>query len=151
VPFPAFATVPPDLYGEHVRTFLRQDVVTVVLGILLTSLGLTSGALYRLRVRSKDPALLWFGLFAGLYGVRLLTSSGVLRFITAPVPPLFWFYLVAAITYLIPLPGICFIYEIFPSWRPVLRWLLCIQAAFVASGLAWDQLRHRPGSLSTRQ
>ena len=149
MPFLVFAAVVPDLYSEQVRTSLRQDAVNVVLGILLSAVGVTSAALYRLRTRTKDPALLWFGLFAGLYGVRLLTSSGVLRFITAPVPSFFWSYAVAAITYLIPLPGICFIYEIFPSWRRALRWLLCLQAAFAAAGLASDQFRHRPGSLST--
>ena len=137
---------PPDLHSELVRAALRGDVLDVVFGIMLSSVGASGLALFRIRWRRKDMALLWFGLFASLYGIRLLAGSSVVPFLMDPVPRQVWPYVIAAITYLIPLPGMLFFREEFPMWRPALRWLLIAQGVFAAAGLATDLIRRVPES-----
>ncbi len=139
--------MPPDLHSATVRE-LRADIPRLVNGILLLSIGVSASLLFRLRTRSKDPALFWFGVFAGLYGVRLAAITNFLRFTTAPLPYAVWAYLVSAITYVILLPAALFLAEIFPAWRAAIRWLVWFQAAFAAAGVISDQFRHHPESLT---
>ena len=47
------------------------------LGAAITTVGLIGGALWALR-RRRDPLLLWFSLFALLYGVRLILGYQLL-------------------------------------------------------------------------
>ncbi len=137
----------PDMFSEQVRSSLRRDIPGVVLGILLLAVGLGAVALFRLRARGKDPALLWFGIFAGLYGLRLLLTTDVMPFLAAPIPRRFWAYLAAAVTYAILLPGFLFAREIFPAWSRVLRWLVRRMVVFSVAGIVLDLFLRRPGSL----
>lgn len=135
------------MFSEQVRASLRRDIPGVVLGILLLAAGLGAVALFRLRARGKDPAVLWFGIFAGLYGLRLLVVTGVVPFLAAPMPRRYWDYVESAITYIILLPGLLFAREILPSWRRKFRWPLRLVAALIVCGVSLDQILHRPGSL----
>ncbi len=139
----------PDLQSELVRAALRGDVLDVILGILLSGAGVLALALFGNRSRRKDTALLWFGVFAGLCGIRLLAKASVVHFIMDPVPREFWPYLIAVITYVIPLPGMLFFRHEFPIWRPMLRWFLIAQGAFALAGISTDLIRRVPESFHT--
>lgn len=138
---------PADLHSDLVRASLWSDALEIVLGVILGAVGLMAAVLYRIHARSKDPALLWFGLFAFLYGLRLLGRTSVLSFMAVPVPRGFWPYFVAAITYVIAIPATLFIREIIPAWGPILRWYLIWQAAFFVCGISLDVILRRPESL----
>src|SRR5262249_41651498 len=99
---------------------------------------------YQLRVKGRDPAALWFGLFSSLYGARVLAWTQTVP-LMIHASPTFWSYLPAVITYIIPLPGAAFIYELFPSLRPM-RWLIGVQAAFAIIGIVTDQVTGKPES-----
>jgi hypothetical protein len=123
LPFAILAAT-PDLVSNNVRTAIRGDVVAVVLGIVLLALGPLAALIYRLRSQSKDLALLYFGIFGALYGLRLLIQTSIVPFLADPFPRAFWTYLAAALTYTIAIPGFLAFYEIVPKFRKWLRWFL---------------------------
>jgi hypothetical protein len=47
----------------------------VILGSIIAAIGVAAIIVRIVRRRSREPILLWFGLFAGPYGVRLVTNS----------------------------------------------------------------------------
>jgi hypothetical protein len=62
----------------EVRTMLRADALGLALGMALGALGLvTLGVSVLVRRRANTPA--WLGLFALLYGVRLLVRTDTFR------------------------------------------------------------------------
>jgi len=136
----------PDPYREQVRAALRADTTAIVLGILFLALALAVVVIYRLRRRSKDPALLWLGCFAGLYAVRMMLNARTVQFVIGLSPRVCEFA-DAFITYVILLPSLLFVWELFPDRRAALRWVLGLQALFAAGGILLDQLLHRPHSL----
>ena len=131
---------------DEVGTLLRHDLPDVAFSGVFLATGLATLILYRLRERGRDRAWLWFSLFAILFGVRLLSNTGALR-IAVPVPSHFWQYLDAEITYVIELPVMLLLWEIFPNWRVVLRWLLWAMAVFGAVGIASDIMQREPFTL----
>jgi signal transduction histidine kinase len=132
---------------ERVRAFLRQDAIGVALGIIFLTLGLAASIGLMRRRRTADPTMLWFGLFALLFGLRQLALTPTVRF-TVGWPDAFWFYPSAGISYVIVLPALLFLREVFPAWRPVVKWLLPLQILFAIGGLVTDQTLGRPASLS---
>ncbi len=126
---------------------LRDDVTPVVLGVLILAVAAIA-AVYLLRAPDKDRAVIWFSLFAALYGVRLLASSQTVPF-TLNVARQAAMFAVAVITYVIAIPANLLIGELFPSWRRVLRWVLVFQICFAVAGIALDIAKRTPGTLHT--
>jgi hypothetical protein len=63
--------------------------VELALGVLLIGVGLAALALYARPLRREAASLPWFGLFAVLYGLRLLARTGTLPlFFGYPPAPL---------------------------------------------------------------
>jgi sigma-B regulation protein RsbU (phosphoserine phosphatase) len=140
--------IQPDLYSGEVREALRRDAFDLLLGTTLTVMGLLAVAVFTARKRPAQRGLLWFGIFVSFYGIRLHFSADIFRFTAEPIPQIVWRYLEAAITYLIPLLGVLFFREIFPSWNRVLRWLAVGLGAFAGIGVVADQLLSQPASLN---
>jgi sigma-B regulation protein RsbU (phosphoserine phosphatase) len=143
----ALAFQVPDMYSGQVRQALLQSAVGVVIAILLIATGIGCLFLFRLR-RTKDLALLWIGIFLILYGVRDGDFLRIVSFLAQPVPVVFWVYLEATITHLIPVPFLLFLWEIFPTWRKVLRPVIWAQVPIVGFGIASDFILHRPYSFN---
>ena len=137
-------TIQPDLYSGAVRATLRRDAFDLLLGTTLTVMGLLAVVLFTARKRPAQRGLLWFGIFLSVYGLRLLFSADIFRFTAEPVPHIVWYYLADAITYSIPLLGVLFFREIFPSWNRVLRPLAVGLGAFAGIGIVINPLLHRP-------
>lgn len=137
-----------DATREHFQAILRADAAPVAIGILLIAVGISAIVLFRVEHRRVDKTLLWFGVFAALYGVRLLIISDTVR-LTIGIQEATASRIEALITYGIILPCILFLREFFPTWRPVLRWLLYLQSAFAVTGVIADAVLDRPLSLST--
>jgi sigma-B regulation protein RsbU (phosphoserine phosphatase) len=127
-----------------VPQILRADALGLALGALMIVVGLA--ALFSARaLRRPESPLPWFGTFTLLYGLRLLAR-------TTTFPLLFdlgggfWRYLIAAITYSIPVPVLLFLRSACPPWKRALGLAALILSALAASGIAADAVLRRPNS-----
>lgn len=111
---------------------LRADALG--LGVLLVAVGAAAVVVYARTARRAEPSLPWFGVFAFLYGLRLLARAETFRLFFS-LPPAFWLYLISAITYLIPLPLVLFLRAAFPRWRRPLGGAVVFLAVFAAGGV----------------
>ena len=80
------------------------DLIGAMLGTLYLTLGLAAAAASALRSAHRDRALLWFGVFTALYGVRLIARSDVVQSVT-PFTPETWQVVEEQITYVILVPA----------------------------------------------
>ena len=53
----------------------------------------------------------------------------------------------AFITYVIPIPAVIFVHQVFASWKAVVRWVLAVFIVFAAIAIAVDVILGRPGAL----
>src|ERR1700722_8386241 len=60
---------------EQLRSNLRQDLPLLILGSIIAAIGVGAVVVHLFRRRRGERVLLWFGLFAGPYGLRLLTNT----------------------------------------------------------------------------
>src|SRR6266581_1343085 len=99
-----------------VGRMLRADILYLGLGLILLAAGAAAAAVYARSVRGREPSLPWFALFTFLYGLRLLarTDTFPLLFYWSPT---FWRYAAATITYVIPIPAVLYLREMFPHVR----------------------------------
>ena len=128
--------------AEDVRAMLREDAVGFALGSALVVAGLlTIGAIAFVRRRTAAPW--WLGIFALLYGARLLIRTDTLR-AAVEVAPGLWDYAESAITYVVPLPLILFVRSVSSEWRRVSTWSAAGVAVFAAGAIASDLILQRP-------
>jgi sigma-B regulation protein RsbU (phosphoserine phosphatase) len=59
------------MISTAVPGFATLDLVRLLFGVLITAAGVVAVLLFLLRIRRKEYALLYFGLSASLYGIRL--------------------------------------------------------------------------------
>src|SRR5262249_49758025 len=122
------------------RSELRGDLVHIVIGALLFALGCAALALSAFRQKIKDRSIFYFGIFCGLYGFRLLGNARLIH-TSVNISPLFWNYLDAFITYLIPLPALLFTEQFFgPGWKSSIRRMWQIQTVYSVSAIVIDSL-----------
>ena len=148
----AVTSVPVQLSPADLRSMLRADAVGLALGSLLLVVGLLALVLWgaaRRRARTLPPRSrphgAWLGVFAVLYGLRLLmrTATGRLVF---DLDPAVLSYAEAAITYVIPLPLFIFVRNLVPNWRRFTYWSSVALALFAISGVMSDAILRRPNS-----
>ncbi len=119
----------------------RIEILEALIGVLLFAFGLAALALAAFRGKSKDRAPFYFGLFCGLYGVRLWAESSLIHFFTGIAEPV-WDYLEAFLTYVIPLPAILFSEQYLGSgWKSSLRRIRRIQIIYASSAILIDIIR----------
>lgn len=130
----------------QVRTALRQQGPSLALGVLFAALGAAAVLWWWMRGRDREAAPAWFGVFAAIYGVRLLLTASLFR-LAAGLGRETAEYLVSALTYLILLPLAGFLHGVIPAWRPVLRRCAVGLAVLGAAGIAGDAVFGRPRTL----
>ena len=137
----------------ELRSMLRADAVSVILGALLLVAGLFVLVLW-VSTRRRAAALpggqrgaggQWLGMFAALYGLRLLVRATTFR-LCFDVAPLVWDHLEAAATYTIPLPIVLFARAWMPSWRGFWTMGVVGLIAFAGYAVLSDVIRQRPYS-----
>ena len=126
--------MPPDA-AQALRDMLRSDAAPLVVGILVIAIGIGALLLQALRRASKDRGLIWFGLFAILYGIRLLiTTRSFGGLIGAPGEIRFFIW---AITFTIGIPAAIFAWSLVSSqWNRTIRILLGAIAALAVLAIA---------------
>jgi sigma-B regulation protein RsbU (phosphoserine phosphatase) len=112
---------------------LRWQVTAIAIGAVLLSFGLAGMILFFFRPKISDHSLVFFSLFALLYGIRLIFRQTFFQSLV-PVPTKFWNYCDLVIDNFIAVPLTLFLIEIVPTrWRAALRWLLAGQIAFATA------------------
>jgi sigma-B regulation protein RsbU (phosphoserine phosphatase) len=130
------------------RSELRWEFLNVAAAVTLLSVAAAAIALFFFRRKTRDLTLVYFGLFAGLYALRLLSARPSFRALFDQ-PPVVWAYVDWVITCTIVLPGALFLYQVVSEQvRRFLRWLLGLQAVFAVSGIAAAALGVRLPKLS---
>jgi sigma-B regulation protein RsbU (phosphoserine phosphatase) len=125
----------------ELRHLLRVDALSLALGALLAFAGLVSTALWAGR-RPREAALLWLGLFAWLYGARLLARTTTFRLCFDLAAPS-WDRVAAALTYLVPVPLLLFARATMPQHRRRLGWFALGAGAFALAAILSDALAQR--------
>jgi sigma-B regulation protein RsbU (phosphoserine phosphatase) len=137
---------PAEAVQQQFQTLLRQDLPWLLMGTVLLTLSASAIALFCGRWRARDLALLWFGVFSGLYGVRLLASVRTVQ-ILVDLNRTSTGYLASFITYGINVPFAAFIEQVLGrGWRSSIRWLVRIWALFAVAAVASDLARRTPGT-----
>ena len=105
----------PPAIPIHALRELRIGLPFIAVAAIVLAAGLASMVLSRLR--SRDRLLLWLGIFASLYGMRLFEQNNLLQTATGANPGVFrWMDL--CLTYVIPIPFAAFARELLGAgWR----------------------------------
>ncbi len=119
------------------------DLIAFAFAAIICAGGLAALVGQFLRPSPKDRLLLWVGLFATLYGVRLMLTIGPVaaRFITPEQAS----YATTEISDVILIPAILFGEELYgPGWHGAMRWLAILAAAYAVVAIAIDLKTRRP-------
>ena len=139
----------PDFASQTTKAPFRRDVLQIPLGTLFAALGLSALLLSLFPWRSRDPSLIYFGIFSLLYGVRLLIDSYSARFLI-PAPAFFWPHLSAVISYLVTIPFTLFAEQFLgKGWKNTIRWSIVAQILFATGAIAADTALKTPYSVGT--
>jgi phosphoserine phosphatase RsbU/P len=114
---------------------LRENASDTVLGSVFLFIGMTAVLMALLRHRSQFRLLVWFGLFIGFYGARMLAQvAGVLQL--APHSP--WPTRIAiGMNYVLVIPALLFWVELCTGVvKQLFIWLTALAAASATTGLA---------------
>src|SRR6185436_17440410 len=121
------------------------DVVGAMLGMLFLTLGLAAGAAVPLRSERHDRTLLWFSIFAFLYGLRLIARSDLVHAV-GPISAGPWHVTANVITYVILIVAALLASAALAGGpRRVLRYVWMIDLAGAVVALAWDIAVGRSG------
>src|ERR1051325_10392295 len=103
---------------------LRADAVRLLLSGIVAASGIGACLLWFPRARRHDFSLLYFGIAAAMYGIRLVATSATISYLT-PEHTRFWQRMDWIITSLIIVPFTLFFVEtVAPQWKKVSYWIL---------------------------
>ena len=128
---------PPELL------LVREHLLNILLGPIFLFVGVCACAIAFLRRRVDSRLLSWFGLFIGLYGLRMLADiASTLSLV--PASP--WsFRLIITVDYVLVIPAFLFWFELsLGNFRRLLRWLVYISSAVSLVGLTWFAISGSP-------
>jgi sigma-B regulation protein RsbU (phosphoserine phosphatase) len=109
---------------DQITLRLRGDLPLVILGSISAAVGLAAIVVTAFRWRSRERVLLWFGLFAGPYGARLLTSSFAFQ-LAFGQPQRFWLFIWRLIDFATIVPALLLFEDFYgKGWRSSVRWLI---------------------------
>jgi sigma-B regulation protein RsbU (phosphoserine phosphatase) len=95
----------PSMSARDVLQAFHRDAPNLFLGAAFITTGLVAIGFAALR-RKRDPLLIYFGIFAALYGLRLWVQASLLGLV---VPnSIFYTRLRVAINYLVPIPFVLY-------------------------------------------
>jgi sigma-B regulation protein RsbU (phosphoserine phosphatase) len=121
------------------------DLVAFALAAIIAAGGIGALIAHALRPPPKDRLLFWVGVFALLYGVRLLDS---IRLVSRPlIGGSAADYVYSVISCVIIVPAIFFSEELYGrGWRSSMRWLGVAAVVYAAVAIAVDVALHDPSA-----
>src|SRR5436190_7493476 len=118
----------------------RHDLPDFIVGTILCTIGLGFAAF---SPRGARRSLIAAGLFAFLYGARMLVRNGTTSYLLGN-PPLLA-YLTSALEYLVPIPAsIAFADYFGDRWRRVNHAVVAIFSAVAAAAIPYEIVTRRP-------
>jgi sigma-B regulation protein RsbU (phosphoserine phosphatase) len=132
---------------EQLRSNLRQDLPLLILGSIIAAIGLAAVVVQLSRWQSGERVLLWFGLFAGPYGLRLLANTIPFQMAFGE-PQSFWPYLNKLVEFATMVPALLLFQDFYgKGWRSSVRWLIGVYVVFATIGFATIVIQRRPDLL----
>jgi sigma-B regulation protein RsbU (phosphoserine phosphatase) len=114
------------------------DLAGAMLGMLFLTLGLAAGAAAAIRSVRHDRTLLWFSVFAFLYGLRLIARSDVVQAVV-PLSKGTWHAAADVITYVILVVAVLLASAALAGGRRgILRYVWRIDVVGAVVAIAWD-------------
>ncbi|HEY2498690.1 MAG TPA: PP2C family protein-serine/threonine phosphatase [Candidatus Angelobacter sp.] len=116
--------------SSPVPGFSALDLVRMLFGVLIAAAGVAAGLLFLARLKRRDYSLLYFGLAASLYGIRLFIegSAGYLHHR--------WDRVQLVISLLVAMPLISFfVVTAIPLWKRVSYWVIGLFGAVAVFGI----------------
>lgn len=119
---------------EQLRSNLRHDVPLLVLGSIIAAIGVAAVVVQLSRRQPGERILLWFGLFAGPYGLRLLANTTPFQMAFGE-PQRFWPFVSKFVEFATLIPALLLFEDFYgKGWRSSIRWLIWIYVVFATVG-----------------
>jgi phosphoserine phosphatase RsbU/P len=116
----------------------RWTIISIGIGAILLSIGLTSTGLFLFRKKTTDRSLLYFGLFVLLYAIREFLRAAPLLSVFA-IPPAVAEHIARAITFTFALPLMFLFLDLVQArWRRIFLGFLGLQLVFAAFAIPLD-------------
>ena len=132
---------------QQTYSLLVNDAGSVILGSIISIAGLFAISVYWIRRKPKAGLILWFGMIALLYGVRLFATTTTIQLLIG-LSEDFWRYLISIVNYSILIPFVLFLEEIYgKGWKSSLRVLLWIQIFYAVVAILTDIILQTPESI----
>jgi phosphoserine phosphatase RsbU/P len=129
---------------EQLRSNLRGDLPLVILGSIIAAIGVAAVVVHLSRWRSSERVLLWFGLFAGPYGLRLLTNTIPFQMAFGE-PQRFWPFVSRLVEFAIMIPALLLFEDFYgKGWRSSVRWLIGAYVVFATIAFTSIVITGRP-------
>src|SRR5215831_7244044 len=96
----------PSISADDVLRAFRYDAPYLFLGAAFMTVGLVSAGFAALR-RMREPLLIFFGILAGLYGLRLWVQADISRLLAHG--SIVYSRLYSAVNYLVPIPFVLYL------------------------------------------
>ena len=129
---------------QHSRSNLRGDLLLVILGSIIAAIGVAAVVVQLSRWRSAERVLLWFGLFAGPYGLRLLMDTTQFQMAFGQ-PQRFWPFVNRFVELATIVPALLLFEDFYgKGWRSLVRWLIWGYVIFATIAFATIVIQRRP-------
>jgi sigma-B regulation protein RsbU (phosphoserine phosphatase) len=116
----------------------RWTIISIGIGAILLSIGLTSTGLFLFRKKTRDRSLLYFGLFVLLYAIREFLRAAPLLSVFA-ISPTVAEHVARAITFTFGLPLMFLFLDLVQArWRRIFLGFLYLQLVFAAIAIPLD-------------
>jgi phosphoserine phosphatase RsbU/P len=134
---------------EQLRSNLRGDLPLVILGSVIAAIGVAAVVVQLARWKSGERVLLWFGLFAGPYGLRLLTNTTPFHMAFGELQGV-WPYANKLVEFATLVPALLLFEDFYgKGWRSSVRWLIGAYVIFATIAFTSIVIQRRPDLFPT--
>lgn len=134
---------------EQLRSNLRGDLPLVILGSIIAAIGVAAVVVHLARRQSCERVLLWFGLFAGPYGLRLLTNTTPFQMAFGE-PQGVWPFVNKLVEFATLVPALLLFEDFYgKGWRSSVRWLIWAYVVFATIAFTSIVIQRRPDLVPT--
>jgi sigma-B regulation protein RsbU (phosphoserine phosphatase) len=118
----------------------RWAILSLGICAILLTIGLIATGIFHFRKQNADRTLLYFGVFAILYAVRMFLREQPLLSVFV-ISPAVAGHIERVITFTIALPNLFLFLEIVEArWRRIILWALGVQVVFASFAILFDFL-----------